>query len=1124
MTLGELLSLLRGRRIRLWVEGDRVRYQAPPDSMTSELRSQLHEFEEEIVRRVRRDHLLAAEGVPITSAPTRSVYPASFNQQQMWVQEFFTTGGPRLKHTGVLTYGHEVDVPALQSAFDSMLRHHTLLRTTIDLENGSLVQRVSPWRPFKLRRRTTTGWAEDQVPAIPYWIADELSNAPFDYSADPPVQAELIRLGDADWALVISFHHIAFDEWSIAAFVREVGQLYSDLRKGQDPQLSFSSIQFGDVAAWQREYLEHGELNSQIAYWRVQLENLPQLLPLPSDRPRPAVQVPRGATQSLIALDPDNVSVLRGLSSTESVPPYVIFLAACKALLYRYTGQRDVAVGGYMTNRGRPETARLIGDLRNTVVLRTPVHGSMTFRELIRDVRATVFQASEHQEVALGHLENELRPVRDPSHRPLYQATVGYHRGGVGVAPPASVKSSAGGQEVLESVVAEPLQGSYFLDLNLVAYELPEGLRIKVNYNDTLFDHESMRQMLGSLRRLIIAATESPDQRISDISLVPIADLSVHSPSRDNRSRPQGQPISDWDPCRLVEARSRERPDAIALRSGDEHMSYRELNKRANKLASYLRRLGVEPEIITAVLLEHGIDQVISLLGVLKTGGACAVIGSWVSEERRECWLNNVAPNVAVTSGLLADQLEDSIPRLVRLDEDSDRIQAEADTSPSVQVHGYNAAVVSSSPEIDSHLLITQSSLRRTIKRLHSLGLLAEDTVVRTDEPRGFTDLVRSTIWPLTAGAQLTIGSTDTWGDLWPDQRAGAVDLTEQGDPGSVQVVSRPDRSRRDLPRKELMVDCVEPRLHMTRRIAAASRLGVRTFFQSPETGIIAISGVSRFLGRPTINPTEVGDDAGIYVLDLDLKPLPKGVYGELWASSSTLARGYLRGNYATACSMVPDPFCDSPGGRMVRTRNVARVLRDGSVEIAGRIENRVDINGYLVQLEDVASVACTHPMVKSISISPANASGPHRSVVCLIRDSEDPAACPGLDDFLRPRLPNFMTQAVLKIRTSEVTDPPVPRLAEDSATIQPVAQTTTASPLEHEVGRSVASVLGIGQVGLNETFLELGGDSLSAVALVTRLEERLDVRLAVNLLYRSPSVARLASTIRALYPGSTGE
>ncbi|HZG41314.1 MAG TPA: condensation domain-containing protein, partial [Longimicrobium sp.] len=519
-------------------------------------------------------------------------------------------------------------------------RRHEALRTVFAEADGSPVQVIAPFGGFALPVEDLSNPSEaDREAAVERRTGEEARRA-FDLSAGPLFRAALLRVDEEDHVLLLSMHHIVSDGWSIGVFFRELSELYGAYRAGGESPLPELAVQYADYAVWQREQLAGEMLARQLSYWRERLAGAPELLALPSDHPRAAVQTYQGATVP-VELSLELLERLQALGRSEGATLYMTLLGAFQVLLGKYSGSDDIVVGSPIAGRTGQEVEELIGCFVNTLVLRTDLSGNPSFREVLRRVREATLGAYEHQEVPFERLVAELQPERSLSHSPLFQVmfTMQNAGGGGGALPGLSVSGVGAAMEIAK------------FDLSLELAATPQGLRGGLNYSTDLFERGTIVRMLGHLARVLEQAEARPEARLSELDLLSAEErgLVVDAWNRTAAEVPADRCIHE-----LFEAQAARAPDAVAVSFEGERLTYAELNARANRLAHHLRALGVGPDARVGVSVERGPEMIVALLATLKAGGAYVPLDPAYPTDRLRCMLADSAPAVLLTQGPLA--------------------------------------------------------------------------------------------------------------------------------------------------------------------------------------------------------------------------------------------------------------------------------------------------------------------------------------------------------------------------------------------------------------------------------------------------------------------------------------
>src|SRR5215210_4539118 len=593
---------------------------------------------------------------PLVPASRDAQLPLSFSQQRMWLLDQLEPGSPTYHISHALRLSGILEVEALERSLKEIVSRHEALRTTFAAVDGEPVQMISPAMDTKLPVEDLSGVPQAEREAEAKRLALEEKRRPFDLEHGPLFRARLLWLGEEEYVLLISMHHIVSDGWSMGVFWRELGALYGAFSRGGPSPLPKLPIQYADYALWQRQWLRGEALDEQLGYWKEQLAELP-VLELPTDHPRPAVQTHRGARQELV-LPESLTQALKELSRQEGTTLFMVLLGALQVLLSRYSGQEDIAIGTPIAGRTRAETEELIGFFVNTLVLRTDLSGDPSFREVLSRVREVALGAYDHQDLPFEKLVEELQPERDLSRVPLSQVFFALQN-----VPQEALKLP---NLLLEQQKVE--SGTVKYDLSFFLFEEEQGLKGRLVYNAGLFDGSTIERMVGHLQTLLRSIAADPDRRLSELPLLSEAE--------------RHQLLFEWndtateyprDRCvhELFEEQVERTPDAVAVVFEDQQLTYRELNRRANQLAHHLRALGVGPETLVGICVERSLEMVVGLLGILKAGGAYVPLDPAYPEERLTFVLEGARAPVLLTQQRLVERLPDKHgAEVVRLDAD----------------------------------------------------------------------------------------------------------------------------------------------------------------------------------------------------------------------------------------------------------------------------------------------------------------------------------------------------------------------------------------------------------------------------------------------------------------------
>ncbi|HET9620343.1 MAG TPA: amino acid adenylation domain-containing protein, partial [Kofleriaceae bacterium] len=1008
--------------------------------------------------------------------------PLSFAQQRLWFIEQLEPGSTAYNVSVMFRLRGRIDAARLREALRAVVRRHGALRTHFADVRGEARQIVDD--DFVLEMAVTP-IAEGALDAA----ARREAQGVFDLAAGPLIRTRLFALADDDFALVIVAHHSVCDQWSLSLLIGEAAAVY---RGEPVPELA---VQYTDYAVWQRGWLTGAPLDHVLAYWQRQLADVPAGLDLPSDRPRPATRSGRGA-RMYPRLPEALVRELAALGRREGVTLYMCLLAAFDALLWRYTGQRDVVVGSPIAGRNRRELEGLIGFFANTLVLRVDVDGELSFRELVRRVRTVCLEAYAHQDVPFEKLVDALKPARDLSRTPIFEVMFGLQ---------TSFPRIALGDSTLAPAVLDA--GTATFDLT-VSWELLQdgGLAGWVEYNTDLFDGSTIERLLAHYRVLLEAIVARPDDRIAALPIVDGDERArvVYGWNRTQVALPAPAPANVVE---LFDAQARRTPDALAVIDGAARVTYGELDRRAERWAAVLRARGCGPGTRVALALARGVAFPTMVLAVLKAGAAYVPLDPAYPAERLAFMVRDCAARVVLTERGLAVPAGDAEVLLVD------------DEPPAIEVSERRTVA----PDDLAYVIYTSGSTGtpKGVAMPHRavVNLIAWQAA-RSPEPMRTLQFA-SPSFDVSFQELLS-----TWAN------GGTIVLAREGerrDPEALWRLIFDQRVERlflpfvalhhlaeaagDLAGCALReVITAGEQLRITPAIAAmftqlaACRLynqygptETHLATERPLTGAPATWDALPTIGRPIGN-------ARIYVLDGERQPVPIGVPGELYIAGAGLARGYLGRDALTAERFVADPVV--AGERMYRTGDRAKYLADGELVFLGRTDDQVKLRGYRIELGEIEAALSSHPDVREAAV--------------IVRDGRlvgyvaGDASASALKDHLRARLPDYMvpaaivTLAALPLSPNRKVDRKALPAPDDAA----VAYVAPRTALEAQVAAVWCEVLGVARIGVTESFFEAGGHSLLATQVVSRLRAALGVELAVRALFEAPTIEGLAQRI----------
>ncbi|WP_154640659.1 non-ribosomal peptide synthetase, partial [Serratia marcescens] len=1048
----------------------------------------------------------AQEPLPILPVARDGDLPLSFAQQRLW---FLTQleGMSETYHIPLALRLHgRLDRQALQHSLDALYARHESLRSRfITREDRPQVQILPanglPLAFHDLRRH----------PAQADKLCRQAATQPFDLTQGPLVRAALIRLADEEHLFLLTCHHIISDGWSTGILLRELGALYGALRRGDADPLPPLTLQYPDYAAWQRRYLTPERLAAQAQYWRETLIGAPALLTLPTDRPRPTVQSFSGG-EVPIAIDAELTQALRQFSRQHGGTLFMTVLAAWSLVLARMAGQQELVIGTPEANRGRLETESLVGFFVSTLALRIDLRDDPDLPTLIARIRHTVLTAQENRDLPFEQVVELVNPPRHLGYTPLFQVMLAWQDGSVRDIPLPGLQAELAG---LEYSAAK-------FDLTLDLADTGEGISGTLNFATALFDRATAERYGVYLVQALRAMTLNSPRSVSHIDLLPPAEREhlLHGWNRTERDYPLDQTLAA-----LFEQQVRRTPDATALVSGAESLSYAQLNARANRLAHALIARGVGPDSRVAVCAERGLNMVTALFGILKAGGAYVPLDPAYPGERLQYILQDADPVLLLADAAGRAALgEPATPQLALEAVLPETLSAE---NPAPRAQASHLAYVIYTSGSTGKPKGAMNEHRGVVNRLvwmqEAYGLTAADTVLQKT-PFGFDVSVWEFFWPLMVGARLVMAKPEGHKD--PDYLSRAI---EQYGVTTLHFV--PSMLQSFLADGQAATRCGQVVRVMCSGEALPAALVAEFYRRLPQAELHNLYGpteaavdvtawhcsreaerVSVPIGRPIANTR-------IYLLDERGQPVPLGAVGELYIGGVQVARGYLNRPELTAERFLSDPF--APGGRMYRTGDVARYLANGDIEYLGRNDQQVKIRGFRIECGEIEAALATHPAVREAVVD-ARAVGDDKRLVAWVVPAADVAEetlAGALRQHVSAALPDYMVPSAWVVVAALPLSPngkldrralPEPQGAQSQAAYE-------APQGEHETLLAAIwrELLNVERVGRHDNFFELGGHSLLAVKLMAQLR-RAGWGANVQTLFSTPTLSALAQAMSA--------
>ncbi|MEW5860344.1 MAG: amino acid adenylation domain-containing protein [Cyanobacteriota bacterium] len=1071
--------------------------------------------------------------------------PLSFHQQRLWIIHQLEPDSPIYNIPIAILLTGVLNVKALEQSLNQIRQRHEVLQTRFIEVKGQPVQEKFSDLTLNLPVIDLRGLPESKRQQLLQEAKKEETQRPFDLSQEPLLRVKLLQLSETEHLMLFTMHHIVSDGWSRGVIIQELAALYEANCQGKPSPLPELPIQYADFAAWQRQQLVGEVLETQLNYWKQQLTGACPILELPTDRPRPTVNSFRGARQFFTISQPLALS-LRALSQQSESTLFMTLLAAFNTLLYRYTGQQDISIGTPMTNRTQRETEPLIGFFVNTLVLRTLLSENISFRELLARVREVALQAYAHQDLPFERLVEELQPSRDRSYTPLFQVMFALH-----TAPKTALQLPG-----LSLSLVEVETDTAMFDLTLEITDTEQGLTGSLEYNTDLFDEATITRMLGHLQTLLEGIVANPDRRLSDLPLLTEAE-------RHQLLVEWNQTQTDYpaDRCfhQLFEQQVEKTPDAVAIVFENQHLTYKQLNERANQLAHYLQNQGISTESLVGICVERSLEMMVGLIGILKAGGAYVPLDPSYPQERLSFMLSDAQMPVLLTQQHLVEKLPHHTAKVICLDAEWDCIAQESIASPASEVNADNLAYViytSGSTGKPKGTLIPHRGLVNYLSWCSQAYAVEAGKGAPVHSSLSFDMTITGLFSPLLVGNRVILLSEAQ------GIEALSIALRQSGDFSLIKITP----AQLDLLRHQLAPEEVAGRTKAF-IIGGENLLAQSTAFWqkfAPDTVLVNEYGPTETvvgcciyqvpLGKHQSGSIPIGRpiaNTQLYILDRHLQPVPIGVIGELHIGGAGVARGYLNRPELTAEKFIPNPFenltpqppslrslLPGRGGkgesgspllageglgersRLYKTGDLARYRADGTIEYLGRCDRQIKLRGFRIELEEIESVLAQHPQIRDVVVLIREEEGA-KLVAYLVPNSAAVPTVSDLRSYLQQKLPEYLIPSAFvtleslpltpngKVDRQGLPSPGVSRPNLDDAFVAP------RTPAEQVLAEVWREVLNLEQVGIHDNFFALGGDSIRSIQVRSLVQNR-GLNFSLQQLFQYQTISELAPHLEA--------
>ena len=1065
-------------------------------------------------------------------------YPMSFAQERLWFLHQLNPDSAFYNMPAMVKISGNIDLEILQKSIDKVIERHEILRSVYKFDGGPK-QEILPDAKLKIAKYEIAQLPGSDIKDKIENFAIEEGSKPFDISSELPIRISIISISQEENVLLVTFHHIVADGWSLAVFVNEVISVYKAVIKNEEVNLPPLKIQYTDFAKWQKNKFKRGDFQDQLRYWQKQLKNLNPKLNLPIDKPRPATQSFNGL-HKVFYIDKEIQNKLKDFAKEKQTTLFVVLLSAFKALLYRYTNQEDIAVGAPIAYRDKPELQGLIGFFINTLVFRSDFSDNPTFDDLVKQVHDLSINAFANKDVPFEKVVETLNVKRLQESSPLFQTMF--------------VMQNIPKEEIsfdnLKFEFEEVETKNVKFDITLSLEETENGITGLLGYNTDLFFEETIEDLIKRFKVLLRNVLLSPDLPLLRIKLL-----------EENEEKKLVDFLSDFDhngkklPLlhRMFEQSAITYPDQIAIEYIDylqdssfetKKISYADLNKKANKVASFLISKKIKPESIVAFSLNRSPEMIITLLGILKSGAAYLPIDPNYPEERKIYMLKDSVANILITSDELINGFEHFNGEKVTIDNIlNDPEESLGIENPKINISSENLAYViytSGSTGKPKGVGVSHRSVSNYIVSTSGeYGINSEDKILQFASI-SFDAAAEEIYHAFYKGATLVlrpdvvISSPKLFLDFCEDQNISVLDLPTAYWHQLVQeIVDENHKIYDDLRIVIIGGERVDPLKVKQWLEHAGKRIRLFNTYGPTETTIVSLfhqitdSDKDKVLYREiSIGKPVKGLSA--FILDANLNPVPVKFAGELCIAGTGLARGYLNKADITAKSFLPNPFGKNEGERIYRTGDRVRMQSDGSIEFLGRIDSQVKVRGFRIELNEIKNILDKHEQInESTVIIKKDKNGQNYLIAFYIPRPDTSVSEGDMRNYLSDKLPDYMIPSKF-IELSEF--PLTPHGKIDKEALIEISKEIRKekkdfkkpeNELEALLVEMWKDILELDDIGTDCNFFEYGGDSLKAAVFINTLQKKLGKVVWVVSLFDNQTIEEYSKYLISNYSDS---
>jgi len=1059
----------------------------------------------------------------------------SFAQQRIWFLEQLQPGTPFYNIPAAVHVIGQLDLEVFEECINKIVARHSTLRMTFKKVDGNPVVAIEPELSINIRKIFLREESDDDRNLITKRISFEECQGSFNLEKGPLMRVAVIVFDELNYLIFLTMHHIISDGWSSDIFFREFALLYGEIKYGLVNPLPRLPVQYHDYAAWQRRWLQGDVLKNELSFWGMYLSGAPSLLELPYDKTRPSISSGKGDIEVFNFPD-GSVSCLRDICSKEKITSFMLVLAIFNVFLSRYSGQSDICVGIPISNRSNEQIENLIGLFVNTLVIRVAVDNNLHFKKVLDLVKTSTLDAYSHSEVPFEMVVDLLQPERNLSQNPLFQVMFDLIH--------SNKKVINNFDSELKLIPFETKSGTSKFDLSLTVQEEGDHLIGALEYSTDLFISSSIKRLIDHFLVLFKAILKDLEQPVNKLPLMDANErtLVLYEWNKTEVELPKEQLIH-----KKFEFQVEKTPLSTAIvcsgAKGNNRYSYKDLNERANSLANYLIQTGNSPKNIIGIFLNRSFDMIVALLGVLKAGSIFLPLDPFYPEDRLSYMVQDSKVKIILTQKEFEKKVSSYGTDLLFLDSDWGKVES------SNKDYEGRSEFSNISPEDTAYVMYTSGStgqpkgvmvphravVNHNLAVIEAFKLTSEDRILQfatinfdTSIEEIFPTLLSGAILIIPPGEYIINGSFLVSGsilfDLVRTERITVLDLptaywhslvveikeNQIPIPESLRLVivggEKVERTRYDD-----WIQLGTKHIQWMNTYGPTEGTIIATLFNDKETLEI---GADIPIGKPLNN-------VKIYILDPNYEPTPIGVPGSLYIGGKGVTKGYLNLPDLTSQKFISDPF--NPGEFIYQTGDRAYWQRDGNIIFCGREDNQIKIRGFRVELGEIETVLIRHPRVKEcvvIAFEESNITGVKnkRLVAYIIPDGQKPEA-DELKEFIASELPEYMVPSSYllidkiplslngKINKKALPEPEI-------GTIKGSEYVLPITDVEEKLAQIWGEVLGLEKVSVNESFFELGGDSILSIQAVARANQR-GIIISVREMFEAQTIKRLAQLVK---------